>query len=103
MTVDSDPTGCLHGAGVPLPCYESGVSAEGNDPHSQRKDALDAFLEQKVGEGFVIETHTETHAIIAARPKGLLARFRGGDDGRYVVEVDEHGAVTMSPAEPIRS
>jgi hypothetical protein len=81
------------------------MSAEGNDPHSQRKAALDAFLAQKVGEGFAIETHTETHAIIAERPKGLLARFRGGggDDGRFVVEVDQHGAVTMSAAEPIRS
>ena len=103
MTAESDPARRPRGTGVPPPCYESVMSTEGNDPHSQRKDALDAFLEQKVREGFAIETHTETHAIIAERPKGLLARFRGGDDGRYVVEVDEHGAVTMSPAEPIRS
>src|SRR5947208_1337956 len=27
-----------------------------------RKDGLDAFLAQKVGEGYVIETRTDTHA-----------------------------------------
>jgi hypothetical protein len=76
---------------------------DGNDPHGQREDALDAFLERKVAEGFEIETHTETHAIIAERPHGRWARFRGGDGNRYVVQVDEHGQVSMSPAEPKRS
>jgi hypothetical protein len=33
------------------------------DPLGQRKNALDAFLETKVAEGFRIETH-DTHAII---------------------------------------
>jgi len=39
------------------------------DPLGTRKDALDAFLDQKVGEGYVIETRTDTHAIISRRPK----------------------------------
>jgi hypothetical protein len=34
------------------------------DPLGQRKNALDAFLETKVAEGFRVETHTDTHAII---------------------------------------
>jgi hypothetical protein len=89
---------CVTGA-----CYESGMSTEGIDPQGARKTALDAFLEQKVAEGFGIETHTETHAIIVERPNRRWARFRGGEGGRFVVEVDEHGTVTMSPAEPIRS
>jgi hypothetical protein len=73
------------------------------DPAGIRKDGLDAFLDEKLAEGFTIETRTNTHAIIFRRPKGLR-RFAGGHDpGRFVVEVDEHGRVTMSEAEPRRS
>ncbi len=76
------------------------------DPTGQRKKALDAFLEAKVGEGFRIETHTDTHAIVAAGGHGpsFVNRFRRRRAGRrFVVSVDEHGEVTMSPAEPRRS
>jgi len=76
------------------------------DPTGGRKDALDAFLETKVQEGFDIETHTDTHAIVVerGRRKSFLSRFRErGDDNRYVVSVDERGEVTMIPAEPKRS
>ena len=73
------------------------------DPLGTRKDSLDAFLDQKVEEGYVVETRTDTHAIVARRPKGLK-RFRSGADaGRYVVEVDEDGIATMRPAEPRRT
>ena len=73
------------------------------DPLGARKDGLDAFLDQKVEQGYVIETRTDTHAIVSRRPKGLK-RFRSGaDPGRYVVEVDEDGSVTMRPAEPRRT
>jgi len=75
------------------------------DPTGVRKDALDAFLETKLQEGFEIETHTDTHAIVVARDqrKSVLSRFRGHGANRYVVSVDEHGEVTMIPAEPQRS
>jgi hypothetical protein len=75
------------------------------DPLGHRKNALDAFLEGKVGEGFRIETHTDTHAIIVVGGrKSLLNWFRGrGAGSRYVVSVDEHGVVTMVPAEPRRT
>jgi hypothetical protein len=76
------------------------------DPTGGRKDALDAFLEAKLREGFEIETHTDTHAIVAERGqrKSFLTWFRGrGAAKRYVVSVDEHGEVTMIPAEPKRS
>ena len=76
------------------------------DPTGGRKDALDAFLEKKLREGFEIETHTDTHAIVVERRgwKSFLKRFRAhGAANRYVVSVDEHGAVTMVPAEPKRS
>ena len=73
------------------------------DPIGTRKDALDAFLDEKLAEGFAIETRTDTHAIIFRRPKGLR-RFTSGDDpGRFVVQVDEGGRVTMRRAEPRRS
>ncbi len=73
------------------------------DPLGTRKSGLDAFLDERIAEGFAVETRTDTHAIIARKPKGLR-RFTGGDDpGRYVVEVDEDGTATMRPAEPRRS
>jgi hypothetical protein len=73
------------------------------DPLGTRKDALDVFLDQRVSEGYVIETRTDTHAIISRRPKGLKRFTSGADPGRYVVEVDEAGSATMRPAEPRRT
>ena len=73
------------------------------DPLGTRKEGLDAFLDQKVEEGFAIETRSDTHAIISRRAKGLK-RFTGSlDRGRYVVQVDEDGIATMRPAEPRRT
>jgi hypothetical protein len=72
------------------------------DPIGMRRQGLDAFLEQKVAEGYVIETRTDTHAIISRRPKGLKRFTSGADPGRFVVEVDEDGNATMRPAEPRR-
>lgn len=75
------------------------------DPSGHRKAALDAFLEAKVREGFRVETHTDTHAIVVAGRKTprLLTRFRRRAGRRFVISVDEHGEVTMIPAEPLRS
>jgi hypothetical protein len=73
------------------------------DPEGTRRVGLDAFLDQKVAEGYVIETRTDTHAIISRRPKGLRRFTSGSDPGRYVVEVDEDGTATMRAAEPRRT
>jgi hypothetical protein len=73
------------------------------DPLGTRRDGLDAFLDQKLAEGYVIETRTDTHAIVRRRPKGLKRFTSGADPGRYVVEVDEDGTATMRPAEPRRT
>jgi hypothetical protein len=76
------------------------------DAHEEiRKDALTAFLEQKVGEGFEIETRADTHAIIVAAGKSSpLDRFRKSKGpARQVISVDENGNVTMAPAEPLRT
>lgn len=76
------------------------------DPTGERKDALDAFLAAKLGEGFEIETHADTHAIVVegGRRTSFLRRLRArGAANRYVVSVDQHAEVTMIPAEPRRS
>ena len=75
------------------------------DPTGKRKDALDAFLETKLREGFEIETHSDTHAIVVEHEQrnSLLNRFRRRGANRYVISVDEHGEVTMGPAEPKRA
>jgi hypothetical protein len=74
------------------------------DPFGERKRALASFLEEKVREGFEIETHTDTHAIVVeCRRRSIWGRLRGGAGERYVLQVDEHGGVTMTPAEPKRS
>jgi hypothetical protein len=73
------------------------------DPLGARADALDAFLDKKLEEGYLIETRTGTHAIISRRPKGLKRFTSGADPGRYVVEVDEDGVATMRAAEPRRT
>jgi hypothetical protein len=73
--------------------------------HDVRKEALSAFLEARVAEGFRIETRTDTHAIIvpADRGRSFLDRLRKAKaPAREVVSVDEHGRVTTSPAEPLR-
>ena len=72
------------------------------DPTGRRKDALEAFLETKLQEGFAIETHTDTHAIVVEK-KSFRSRFSEHGANRYVVSVDENGEVTMIPAEPKRS
>jgi hypothetical protein len=72
------------------------------DPTGQRAAALEAFLAIKSREGFGIETRTDTHAIVV-EPRSFVRRLRLGSAARYVVSVDEHGQVTMIPAEPKRS
>jgi hypothetical protein len=73
------------------------------DPLGTRRDSLGAFLDEKVEEGYAIETRSDTHAIIFRRPQGLKRFTSGPDPGRYVVEVDEDGVATMRPAEPRRT
>jgi hypothetical protein len=64
---------------------------------------LTAFLEERVAEGFVVESRTGTQAVIRA-PRRSTSLFRRRDaEDRQVVEVDQHGAVTTSSAAPRRS
>ena len=73
----------------------------------RRRGALTAFIEERLDEGYLVETRTDTHAIIG-RPgeqaHSFLARLRAEPPReRQVVAVDADGVVTMSPAEPLRS
>jgi hypothetical protein len=95
------------------PCsQELGFSA----PKGRRSDRRDRFdgrkerrsrrilgdNETRLREGFEIETHTDTHAIVVEK-RSFLRRIGGRGAKRYVVSVDENGGVTMIPAEPKRS
>ena len=71
-----------------------------------RKDALTAFLDARVSEGYRIETRTDTHAIIGPAERGwpfLLRLRKAKTPERQVISVDERGEVTMRAAEPLRS
>jgi hypothetical protein len=74
------------------------------DPDARRQ-ALNAFLDDRTAQGFRVESRGDTQAIIV-RPRrafGVFDRVRGKrDDTRQVVSVDEHGVVTERPAEPVR-
>ena len=76
-----------------------------SDPQAElRKNALTAFLDARVDEGFRIETRADTHAIIVpgSRRWSFLDRLRK-PPARHVISVDQHGQVTMAPAEPLRT
>ena len=78
--------------------------SESQEDH--RRNALTAFLDARVREGYRVETRTDMHAIIAPADRGwpLLLRLRKGKPSeRQVISVDENGEVTMRPAEPLRS
>jgi hypothetical protein len=55
-----------------------------------------------VAEGYRIEAHEATHAIVAQGEGSLLGRLVGRRRRRFVVQVDDHGTVSMRPAEPVR-
>jgi hypothetical protein len=77
-----------------------------DDREAHRKRALTEFLEERVREGYSVETRTDTHAIIAPadRRRSFLDLLRKPKvPARQVVSVDSDGEVSMRPAEPVRS
>jgi hypothetical protein len=82
------------------------VTGPSDSREELRKNALTAFLDARVSEGYRIETRTDTHAIIAPADRGwpFLVRLRKAKTpARQVISVDQDGKVTMRPAEPLRS
>ena len=78
-------------------------TSEAREEH--RRDALSAYLDERVAAGYRIETRGVTQAIIAPTGvRSMLGRFRRASaQGRQVVSVDDQGEVTVTPAEPLRS
>ncbi len=77
-----------------------------DDREELRRSALTAFLDERVREGYRVETRTDTHAIIgpAERRRSVLDLLRRPTTlARQVVSVDRDGEVSIGPAEPLRS
>lgn len=75
------------------------------DQEQRRRQALTAFLDAREREGYRVETHTHTHAIIGPpdRRRSLRDFFRRSMSlPRQVVSVDRDGDVSVRPAEPVR-
>ena len=71
-----------------------------------RRDRLTEYLDARVREGYVVESRTDTQAIISAgeAPVSFFGRFLPQPPRvREVVAVDEAGHVTVEPAVPLRS
>lgn len=78
-----------------------GVVAGETDAGGVWRRALDEYLAARVAEGFRVEVHEHTHAIVVQGGNSLVSRLLGRRR-RFVVEVDDHGIASMRPAEPVR-
>lgn len=70
-----------------------------------RSAALDAYLAQRVGQGFRVETRSGAQAVIVRRhPLYFALRWfaHGRAEERLVVSVDQHCEVASLAAEPLR-
>ena len=77
-----------------------------SEAQTLRRDALTAFLDARLDEGYLVETRTDTQAIIVegGASASFLSRFRPRSTRtRQVVAVDAAGKVTVAPAVPLRS
>lgn len=78
----------------------------GSENAALRRDALTAFLAARLEEGYLVETRTDTQAIIVhgGVPTSFFGRLRHqAPPIREVVAVDAAGTVTVEPAIPLRS
>ena len=65
----------------------------------QRKDLLVETLRQKAEQGYVVESQTDTEAVIVSkgRPSKWFGLVGGGDDTRQSISIDGQGrAITRS-------
>jgi hypothetical protein len=82
------------------------MSRARDESEEVRRRALTAFLDERLSEGYRVETRTDTHAIIGPpdRRPSLRHPFRRPNSlARQVVSVDRDGEVSVRPAEPRRS
>jgi hypothetical protein len=78
-----------------------GMMAGETDAGGVRRHALDEFLDARVAEGFRVEVHEATHAIVVQGGGSLVSRLLGRRR-HFVVEVDDRGTVSMRSAERVR-
>ena len=57
-----------------------------------REQAFEGVLEGKRAQGYRVESHDDTQAVLLMRKRRRY--FRRGDDQRYLLSVDEHGRST---------
>lgn len=77
-----------------------------SEAQTLRRDALTAFLDARLDEGYLVETRTDTQAVIVqgGARTSFFGRLRPQAPRiRQVVSVDAAGAVTVEPAVPLRS
>lgn len=69
-----------------------------------RSAVLDAYLDDRRADGYVVETRSGVQAVIVRRHRlHFVLRFFGeGSARRLVVSVDQNGDVTSVAAEPRR-
>jgi hypothetical protein len=75
------------------------------DQEQRRRDTLTAFLDERERDGYRVESHTHTQAIIGPpdRRRSLRSLLRRpGSFPRQVVSVDRDGKLSIRP-EPPRS
>ena len=71
----------------------------------QRSHVLEAYLTQRQGDGYRIETRTGMQAVICRQHRfHFVLRWiaRSNARQRLVISVDQDGAVTSVPAEAVR-
>jgi hypothetical protein len=59
-----------------------------------REQALEWALEGKRAQGYRIESHDDTQAVLLMRARRRFFNLRRGDDERYLLAVDERGHAT---------
>lgn len=70
--------------------------------NERRTAALTAHLERESERGFVVETRSDTQAIVVRRRSRFARLIRPRGAERRVLSVDEHGEVTARTATPVR-
>ncbi len=73
------------------------------DREKRRRDTLTAFLDERERDGYRVESHTHTQAIISPpdRRRSLRGLLRKpGSFPRQVVSVDRDGTLSIRPEPP---
>jgi hypothetical protein len=59
-----------------------------------RDQTLERILDEKRAQGYRIESHNETEAVVSMKGRRRLFNLFGGEDQRYRLSFDEQGHVS---------